>query len=844
MVPGESRRQGEGDGVRLPSQMETLAEVFFTALSIAVSLTCPNGDCQRVKRPFAAHFSTSAGLSGSPQGSQVSTSLLYGATPPPDGFTFPATMSLMSTKYQVIGTRPIRHDGMDKVTGRALYGADLQMSGLLHGRVLRSPHAHAVIRGIKIGKALQLPGVEGIVTAADLPDPGDRVAELGEGAIKLHDLSSNCLARDKVLYQGHAVAAVAATNPHVAEEALKLIEVDYEVLPPLTDVTAAMQPGAPILHAGLKTQSLAGESNGKPTNVAKHFQFKQGDVEKGFKEAAIVIEHEYKTATVHQGYIEPHNATALWSADGSVTIWCSTQGAFTVRAQVAELLQMPMGRIKVVPMEIGGGFGGKIRVYLEPVAAALSRKTGKPVKVLMNRTEVFEGTGPTPGSLIRVKLGVDKTGRLTAAQGYLAYEAGAYPGSPVAMGAMCLFACYDIPNVLIDGYDVCVNKPATSAYRAPGATNAAFACESVVDEICEKLHCDPLEFRLRNGAHEGTRRADGVTFPRIGMMETVEAAKNTPHYGATLAGKNRGRGVATGFWFNIGFKSSCTASVNADGTVSLVEGSTDIGGTRTSIAMQLAETLGIGADQVKPSVGDTDSIGYTDVTGGSRVTFATGYAAHEAAQDIKRQMMARAAQIWNVQPEDVTYEAGKITHKSEPAKQFTFKELAAKLFHTGGFIVGRANVDPPGAGGAFATHIVDIEVDPETGKVTILRYTAIQDVGTAIHPSYVEGQMQGGAVQGIGWALNEEYVYNSKGEMTNASFLDYRMPTSLDLPMIDTVIVEVPNPAHPYGVRGVGEVPIVPPPAALANAIYRAVGVRMRELPMSPPRVLREILKK
>jgi CO/xanthine dehydrogenase Mo-binding subunit len=754
----------------------------------------------------------------------------------------------MSTakKYQVIGTRPIRHDGLDKVTGRALYGADFQMAGLLHGRVLRSPIAHGVLRDIRISKALALPGVEAVVTSADLPDPGDRVAELGEGAIKLSDLSSNCLARGKVLYKGQAVAAVAATSPHIAEEALKLIEVDYETLPPVIDVVAAMQPSAPILDPRLRTKSLAAAGNGQPTNVAKHFQFKIGDIARGFADAAIVVEREFKTATVHQGYIEPHNASALWNTDGTLTIWCSTQGAFTVRAQVAELLQLPIGRIKVVPMEIGGGFGGKIRVYLEPVAAILSRKTGKPVKVLMNRADVFEGTGPTPGSFLRVKMGADATGQLTAAQGYLAYEAGAFPGSPVAMGAMCLFACYDIPHVHIDAYDVCVNKPATSAYRAPGATNAAFAAETIVDELCEKLHVDPLEFRSRNGAKEGTRRADGVTYPRIGMLETVEAAKKTPHYNGTLVGNNRGRGVASGFWFNIGFKSSCTAAVNADGTVSLVEGSTDIGGTRTSIAMQLAEALGIRAEDVKPSVGDTDAIAYTDVTGGSRVTFATGIAAYEAAQDIKRQMIARAAspQVWNVQAEDVVYENGTLTCKTDPAKRLTFKELAAKLFHTGGFIVGRAAVDPPGAGGAFATHIVDVEVDPETGKVTILRYTAVQDAGTAIHPSYVEGQMQGGVVQGIGWALNEEYAYNARGEMTNASFLDYRMPTSLDLPMIDTVIVEVPNPSHPYGVRGVGEVPIVPPPAAVANAIYRAMGVRMRELPMSPPRVVREIWKK
>ncbi len=752
-----------------------------------------------------------------------------------------------ASAFKVIGTRPIRHDGVDKVTGRALYGADIQPAGLLHGRILRSPYAHAVIRKIDPAAALALPGVEAVVTAADMAEPGDRIAELGEGNVNLRHLSSNCLARGKALYRGHAIAAVAASNPHVAEEALKLLHVDYEVLQPVTDVVRAMQPGAPILHDDLRTESLASATNAQATNVAKHFQFKLGDVAQGFGQAAVVVEREFRTATVHQGYIEPHNATALFNPDGTLTIWCSTQGAFTVRAQVAELLRMPLARIKVVPMEIGGGFGGKIRVYLEPVAALLSKKTGKPVKVLMNRAEVFEGTGPTPGSFIRVKMGADKTGRLIAAEAHMAYEAGAFPGSPVGAGAMCVFACYDIPHVKIDGYDVCVNKPATAAYRAPGATNAAFATETVVDEICEQLKIDPLDFRLKNGAHEGTRRADGPTYRRIGMIETIEAAKQHEHYRAPLeanpqAGLRRGRGVATGFWFNAALKSSLTASVNADGSVGLVEGSTDIGGTRTSIAMQLAEALGIRAEDVRPVVGDTDQVGYNDVTGGSRVTFATGWAAYEAAQDIKRQMVARAAQIWGLKPDEVVYEAGTLRAKSDAAKKMTFQELADKLHDTGGTIVGRASVDPPGPGGAFATHVVDVEVDPETGKVQVLRYTAVQDCGKAVHPSYVEGQIQGGVVQGIGWGLNEEYVYNERGEMTNASFLDYRLPTSLDLPMIEPVIVEVANPDHPFGVRGVGEVPIVPPPAALANAIYRAVGVRLRELPMSPPRVAKAIL--
>ena len=752
---------------------------------------------------------------------------------------------MAAAPYQIIGTRPIRHDGVDKVTGRALYGADFQIAGLLQGRVLRSPHAHAKIKKIDVSAALKMPGVVAVVTSADFPDPGDRIAHLGEGAINLRHLSSNCLAREKVLYHGQAVAAVAAQSPHAAEEALAQIKVDYETLPPITDVMKAMDPGAPILHADLKTEGLGNGASAKPTNVAKHFQFKMGDTTKGFAGAAVVVERTFTTATVHQGYIEPHNATALWNADGTLTIWCSTQGAFTVRAQVAELLQIPLSRIKVVPLEIGGGFGGKIRVYLEPVAALLSRKTGKPVKVLMNRTEVFGGTGPTPGSYIKVKMGADQNGRLTAAEAFLAYEAGAFPGSPVGPGAMCIFACYDIPHVTIDGYDVCVNKPATSAYRAPGATNAAFASETVVDEICEKLKIDPLEFRLKNGAKEGTRRADGPVFTRIGMLETVEAAKKHPHYAAPLtpgtSGFPRGRGVASGFWFNVGLKSSCAANVNADGTVSLVEGSTDIGGTRTAVAMQLAEALGIRADDVRPTVGDTDSVGYTDVTGGSRVAYATGWAAYDAAQDLKRQMLERVAKLWEVKPDTLAYEQGAVVNKVDATKKMTFKEVAAETQKHGGNLVGRASIDPPWPAGAFATHIVDVEVDPETGKVQILRYTAVQDCGKAVHPGYVEGQIQGGSVQGIGWALNEEYFYNDRGELMNASFLDYRMPTSLDLPMIEAVIVEVPDPNHPYGVRGVGEVPIVPPPAAIANAIHHALGIRMDTLPMSPGRVVKKL---
>ena len=761
---------------------------------------------------------------------------------------------LSNEEYNVVGGRPIRHDGTDKVTGRAQYGADIQLTGLLYGKILRSPHSHARIKKIDTSRAEAAPGVRAVVTSADLPQPSGRMVDLGEGAMANPKfLSNNCLAAEKALYKGHAVAAVAATTAHEAEQALSLIDVEYEVLPPVLNVLDAMKDDAPVVHERLANNASANVRTGGlrsdddpavSNNIANHFFFELGDIDQGFAEADLVVEREFNTATVHQGYIEPHSATAHWNSDGNITIWCSSQGHFNIRDQSAMILGVPVSDIRVIPMEIGGGFGGKTLVYLEPVACLLSKVSGRPVKVTMNRAEVFQGTGPTSGSYMRVKMGVTSEGRITACDATLAYEAGAFPGSPVNPGLQCMLASYDIPNGRLEGYDVVSNKPKTAAYRAPGSPASAFAVETVIDEICEKLEIDPLDFRQLNGAKEGTRRLTGPTFPRIGFIETVEAARAHDHYNASLEGPNRGRGVAAGFWFNGAGPSSATASVLADGTVSLVEGSPDIGGTRAAVAMQLAEVLGIAAEDVKPMVGDTDSVGWTSVTGGSGVAFKTGWAAYEAAQDVRSQMIARAARIWEISPDDVDYTDGVISHKSDPELKFTFKELASRLNATGGPIVGRANVDPRGVGSAFALHMVDVEVDPETGKVDILRYTALQDAGKAIHPSYVEGQIQGGAVQGIGWALNEEYVFDDKGEMSNPTFLDYRMPISLDLPMIDTVIVEVANPGHPYGVRGVGEVPIVPPMAAIANAIYNAVGVRMDKLPMSPGNILEALWEK
>ncbi|PKB67234.1 MAG: oxidoreductase [SAR202 cluster bacterium Io17-Chloro-G3] len=731
-----------------------------------------------------------------------------------------------NTEFSAVGKRPVRHDGYDKVTGKALYGGDMNLPGMIHGSILRSPHAHARIISIDTSKAEAHPDVHAVISNIDFPQHENKSASIIPGPpLNPKEQTDNILAGEKVLYKGHPIAAVAASSPHMAEEALNLITVDYEILDSVSTVEAALAEGAPLLHKKYEN------------NIASHTQLRLGDVEKGFADSDHIVEREFRTATVHQGYIEPHSATGWWTANDRVTVWGSSQGHFQIRDKTSVVLGIPYSSIKVVPMEIGGGFGGKTTIYLEPIAAMLSKKAGVPVKVTMSRTEVLEATGPTSGCYMKVKIGTDNYGKILAAYADLKFEAGAFPGSPVGAAANCIFTPYDIENVLIDGYDIVNNKPKTTAYRAPGAPLGSFAAETLLDELSEKLGIDPLDLRIMNGAKEGTIRPSGITNPKIGCIETAQAVKEHDHYTSTIDGKYRGRGVASGFWINGSGAACAIANVNFDGTVNLTIGSMDIGGLRPAAAQHVSEVLGIPVEDVSPQVGDTDTIGYTSMTGGSGAAFKTGWASYEAAQDVKRQLLQRAAEVWETGLDDIELVKGVFRHSSDPELTMSFKELASKLPDTGGPVVGRANLDPRGPGSAFATHVVDVEVDPDTGKVEILRYTAAQDAGRAIHPSYVEGQIQGGVVQGIGWALNEEYFMSDDGIMMNSSLLDYRMPTSLDLPMIDTLVVEVPNPLHPYGVRGVGEVPIVPPLAAIANAIFHATGVRMTELPMNPSSV-------
>ena len=748
-----------------------------------------------------------------------------------------------SGEYRVLGTRPMRHDAYDKVTGAARFGADLNLPGMLHGKVLRSPYSHARIRSIDTSKAEAMPGVLAVATSADFPVIKARPLDYENFQGNPRLIAENILANQKVLYKGHAVAAVAAVNPHVAEQALDLIEVDYEVLPTVLGWREAMADDAAVLHEDMTTRfrmdrAGPGEDTGQKGNIAGHLQHKLGDVEKGFREADVIFENEYETQTVHQGYIEPHVSTASWSTDGRVTIWTSTQGAFGVRATTCGILQIPESMCKVVPMEIGGGFGAKGVTYLAPVTAVLAQKAGRPVKIAMSRKEVFEGSGPASATFIRVKLGAKNDGTMTAAEAYMVYEAGAFPGSPVGGGAVTTFGSYKCENMLVNGYDVVCNKQKAQAYRAPGQPQAAFAVESAMDELAGKLGIDPMDLRLRNAVEVGDRMPNGVPHAVFGCVELEEAMKNHPHYNTPLTGPNQGRGVAVSFRAQGGQMSSATINVNSNGTINLITGSVDIGGTRTAVAMQAAEILGIDSEDVNPSVGDTDAVGYTANTGGSRTAFDTGLAAIAAAEEVIERMKGRAALLWEVQDEDVEFEKGNFICTKNSEDRFTFKELAARLMRTGGPVTCSASAPSTGVGPIFGGNIVDVEVDPDTGKVQILRYTAFLDAGQAVHPDFVEGQIQGATVQGIGWAMNEEYFYQPDGTMANSSFLDYRMPTALDLPMIEAVIIEVPNPRHPFGLRGVGEGPIIPPLAALANAVSHATGVRMTKLPLSPTNIM------
>lgn len=735
-------------------------------------------------------------------------------------------------KLKIVGGSPVKHDGIDKVTGRAKFGADVFLPGMLVGKVLRSPHAHASIKSIDISAAVALPGVKAVITRDDFPDlkagtPGG-------------DLTRNVIAREKALYDGHPVAAVAAISESIAKKALKLIKVEYEVLPHVIDAVEAMQPGAPVLHDHIRTKGVKGAENQK-TNVVERLDLAMGDADAGFKEADVVVEHEYDSKPMHQGYIEPQACVATCTEDGQTELWCCTQAPFVYRDRLAEILKLDASKINVQQSELGGGFGGKTGFYTEPLAIVLARKAKRPVKITLTRGEVFRGTGPVSGTKSRVKMGVRKDGKFTAAEAELIFQTGAFTGSMFSNAPQAMFTRYDLKNVKTVSYEVVSNRPKVNSFRAPCVPQIVFGVEGVIDELARKIGMDPIDIRLKNAAKEGYKTIYGDVFGPIGFVETLQAAKKCEHYTSPKK-PGTGRGVAAGFWFNRGGETSTSLNLAPDGSVTIIIGTADVAGSRISIAMMAAEELGIPVDKVHVNLADTNSLGFNRVTAGSRTTYSVGMTVVDSARQCIKELTKRAAQIWKVPEEGVVFEDGYCRPASSNVGEFeplSIGDICKKTTMSHGAIVASTSMNVTGAGPGFGLHIVDVDVDRETGAVQILRYTVVEDAGKAIHKLQVEGQYQGGAVQGIGWALNEEYIYGADGRLQNPGFLDYRMPVASDVPMIGTEIVEVPNPRHPYGLRGVGEVPVVPTMAAIANAIGDCIGIRPTSLPMSPPKLLK-----
>ncbi len=752
----------------------------------------------------------------------------------------------MSVKKQSpIGARFPKANAADMVTGHAAYGADINLPGTLHAAILRSPHGHARIKSLNTRRAEEMPGVLAVVTARDFPKTmGKDVRGTGETGIELDDLSMTVLARDKVLFDGHPIAAVAAADPYTARDALDLIEVKYEVLPPVTDCEGAMKPDAPLVHEKqFTTDTMGVKIADKPSNVARMGEMGWGDIEKGFAQADVIVEETYRASMAHQAYIEPHACTAEVTSDGKVNVWTSTQGSFAVQGQISVLLNLLLKDIRVTPTEVGGAFGGKIIVIIEPVAVLLARKAGRPVKLVMSRDESLKATGPGSPTVIRIKAGCKKNGKITAIEARLIYDAGCVKGSGVWLGANTAFAPYKIPHLSVETLDVVTNKPHVHAYRAPGAPQAAFAMEQHVDQMAAAIKMDPLEFRKKNAVSKGDKLSSGILLPKIGLKQLLKKVEESDHWKSRLTGRNTGRGLAVGFWFNAGMSSAASVKLHRDETATLIVGSVDITGTRTAFKQFCAESLGIEPERVAVEVGDTAEVGYTDVSGGSRTVYSTGMAVQQACEDLMDQYTGMAAKRLKARKEKVAFKEGVFYVKGDRKKQVPLAELLDVIDAT---LVGTGSVAnlPFCKAPAYSADLVDVEVDPETGKVAVLKITTFQDVGKAINPTRVEAQMQGGAIQGLGWGLTEEYIYDKDARLRNPTLLDYRLLTALDLPPIGAEIVEVPSEDGPYGVRGVGEAPIVPPAAALANAVANAAGVRVTHMPLTPERVFWAIREK
>jgi CO/xanthine dehydrogenase Mo-binding subunit len=766
-------------------------------------------------------------------------------------------MSTMKTTRDVkgVGISIPRPDGPEKVTGRVQYVADIQAKGLLHAKLLRSPHAHAKIVSIDTAAARALPGVRAVITAKDIPHLKKKAPTRAHAV----------LAIDRAVFMGQPVAAVAADEPSIAEEALDLIKVEYQVLAASIDPLKSMQPGAPpVADAGTEadtSEALAhsavaiaqSEAPAKAVNISQQARLQRGDPAKGFAQSDHILEKTYRVPMVHQGYLEPHAVLAEWDRNGLLTLWASTQGSFNTRSEVADVLGIPENRIRVIPVECGGGFGGKIRALCEPITAVLAQVTKRPVRYVMTRREELQAGMPAPQVIIKLKTGVKRDGTLMALDAETVIDSGAYSGAVLAVSAVFLGSMYRWPSFDIRGFEVLTHKPSVAAYRAPVAPQTIFAIESQMEQIARDLDLDSVEFRMRHLIQEGDPMVNGQPWQSNGAKQVLSRIAEHPHWktrkqwvSAGKNGKRRGVGLALGGWLGGLQPTGATVRLNPDGSLAVLTGQVDIAGTNIALAQIAASAYGVDTDLVRITTGDTDVAPMTGLSAGSKTVYTVGAAVLQAAEDARRQTFEIAAAELEASVHDLELVDGKVTVRGMPDKGITLATIGKKgnlYMSKTPPVLGKANPAFTRQAPGFAAQLARLELDPDTGEVTLLDFVVVQDVGRAINPMGVEGQMQGGAVQSIGMALTEGLLFDDRGRLTNPSLLDYRKLTAADLPNLETIIVEVPAPAGPFGARGVGEPPIIPAPAAIANAIQNATGARLTELPMSPERIALALVK-
>lgn len=726
---------------------------------------------------------------------------------------------------------------MEKVTGSARYTEDVRLPGMLHARLLLSPHPHARLKHLPREAALRVPGVVAVITEDDLAE----------------DASSEMMPEGgEAVYTGQPVAVVLAESEEAAADGLDALgaEAEFDILPAVLNPQEAMRDDAPLVspegdedeEAQAHAAVTAGETKEtKPSNIANRYNFKRGDIEAGFSDADVVVENTYVTGRLHQSYLEPHATIASYDQFSRVvTIYTSTQGQFYVRGQTAKALGMAEHQVKVVPMTVGGGFGGKI-LLLEPLVAALSVTLKRPVRVVLTRRDDFLLGTPGPETEIWIKTGAKRDGTLVALQARLIFDAGSQSGAPASIAAILLGGYYKTPNLQIESLEVLTHKPPNGAYRAPGAPQASFAIESQMNIMAEKLGLDPVEFRLRNCSQQGDPMPNGRPWARMGLRQVLEALRDHPKYKSRDRRDGIGYGVAVGGW--PGGVESATACVraNTDGTFNVVVGAVDVTGTATTMALIAADALGLPPEQIRVVTADTDHAPYAGMSAGSKTVYTVGPAVKAAAEDARKQLLAIAASELEARPDDLEVDDGSVRVKGTPQKSIPIADLAKKSMSFGAKyppIFGNNSVPSPKASPGFAAHLAKLQVDRETGQIRLLDYLVTQDVGFAINPAAVEGQMRGGAVQGIGWGLFESMVYDDQGSLVTWGFSEYPIPRASDVPPMDLVMVQVPSEFGPYGAKGVGEPPVIPGGAALAAAVADATGIRLTALPITPQRLL------